>query len=628
MYVIIDFETKKIEKRPVYPPEPVGAAIRVQGQKPFYMAWGHPSENNCTKAEATRKLKSLMRQYRPIYHHATFDILVGMVKLGLPMPDKFEDSLFLAFLNDPRDDSLALKELCYEHLGIKPTERDQLQRWILKNIPEAAKRPKQWGAYISEAPGGLVGKYAVGDVTRTEKLYLHMVKRVQAAGMMPAYEREKKLLPIVLAMENQGTFIDVKGLTKDLKVWERQHRELGKAIQRRLKLSKAAMEEMFGEKEFNLDSTEMLADAMEHAGKVTGWIKTAKGRRSTKRENLEKVCNDDTLLTMLTAHGILGTYMGTFAGPWLETAKIYGGLIFPSFNQVRSTDDGGKGRGTRTGRFSSSDPNLQNVPADPMEKYEASKRIRLSKIRMKLPKLRDYIIPPEGHVFIGRDYSQQEFRLFAHYENGDLMGKYLANPWIDVHDAVSDIIFEATGIRFPRKYVKTIGFGVLYGMGLEKLAIRLELAMEEARNLKGAYTSALPGIKDLSHELKMTARRDEPIRTWGGRLYYCEAPKMIEGRMWTFEYKLLNLLIQGGSADITKQAMIQVHDNCTARLAIQVHDELLAVARIGQEKKQMLKMREAMEDIKLDVPMLSEGKMSRKSWGAMTDWEPDKRANQ
>lgn len=619
--VIIDFETGGVLARPDYPPIPAGVAIRLQGKTPQYLAWGHPSGNNCTRAEAKNVLVKALRHGVAVYHHAAFDIEVAMTHLGIPMPADFDDTLFLAYLNDPREASLGLKELCDYHLSMPPKERDVLRDWILENIKEAKKKPSEWGAYIAKAPGTLVAPYAKGDILRTEKLYHYMYARVSKAGMLDSYQREKRLLPIVLKMEQPGVHVDEKKLSRDLKVWEAKQKEVESGIKRQLRLSKTNEYKLFGEEGLNLNSPKQLADAMERAGKVTGWVLTEKGNRSTKRDALEKVCDDKKLLAYLTAFSVMDTYIGTFARPWLESAAKNDGLVFPRFNQTRSTEEGGA-RGTRTGRFSSDHPNFQNVPTDPMEKHD---RLNLPQYGISLPVLRNYILPPPGYVFIGRDYSQQEFRLFAHYENGAFMARYQAQPWVDAHDMIGQLIYEATGIKFKRKYVKETGFGILYGMGLEKLAARLGLTIEEARKLKAEYLRAIPGIRTLQQELKKTAHRDEPIRTWGGRIYYCEPPKIIKGREWTFEYKLLNLLIQGGSADITKQAMIQVNEACNAKLVLQVHDELLAATKIGSEKREMLRMREAMEDIKLDVPMLSEGKKSSQSWGAMKDWEPDNR---
>lgn len=616
---VVDFETKGIERRPDFPPMPVGVAV-MYGNRKKYMAWGHPVENNCTKADAVKVLRELYRDYHVVFHNSAFDIEVGSVHLGLPFPQSFGDSLFLAFLHDPRDESLSLKPLADKYLDMPPDEQTALKDWILENVPEAKQKPSTWGAYISEAPGKLVGKYAIGDVVRTRKIHDLFLKYIQDNGMEESYQRELRLVPIVMKMEQGGIRAHTKRLRDARNRMEKAREEMHKKIKRKLKVS-------VNDTEFNLGSNVQLADAMERAGKISHWIKTEKGNRSTSRENLEKVCTDKQLLQLLSMSGVLDTYLGTFANPWLASAERNNGYIYPRFNQVRSTDEyGGKAKGTRTGRFSSSEPNFQNVPADVEESMNRDTLLALQKflketVELNFIGMRDYLIPDDGCVFIGRDYSQQEIRILAHYEDGALLQAYLRDPKLDVHTFAQELIHAKTGVKYPRKYIKVTGFGIIYGMGAGKLAGQLGISIEEARKLKSAYLSAMPDVRKLDKELKKTGKRDEPIYTWGGRMYFCEEPTFIKGRLQTWEYKLLNLLIQGSAADNTKEAMINVAENCESRIVLQVHDELLNCAKKGSEKREMKLMKEAMEDVQFDIPMLTEGKKSAVSWGRMTAWE-------
>jgi len=606
-FAVLDFETKPIGKRPFhYPPEPVGVAIMTDQMKKYF-AWGHSSKNNCTKKEATREIVKVMSRKKMVFHNGPFDIEVALAHHGQKSwPRHWEDTQFLAYLYDPRARELALKPLAQDLLGLVPAERDRLKDWIIANIPEAKRKPSTWGEHIWRAPGDLVGKYAIGDVERTWKLFKFLRPRISDMGMDGAYERELELAPIVVAMEKHGIPVAKKRLERDLLKWEKEHEEIENKIKRSLKVGE----------DFNIGSSVQLADALDRTGKVTTWELTAKGNRSTKRENLLKYCNDKKLVTLLARYGVLSTYMNTFAEPWLVEAEQTGGLIYPSFNQVRSSDDfNGGGSGTKTGRFSSSRPNFQNIPRDP---EDASKPYTIG-----LPKLRDYIIPPPGRLLIGRDYSQQELRILAHFEDGELLEQYRKDPKMDVHTFVGSLILQNMGIEYPRPKIKTTNFGLIYGMGVDKLAKGTGSTPEEASALKNAVLRALPGVKDLSKELKKMARRDEPLRTWGGRLYWVEEPRMIAGRMKTFEYKMLNLLIQGSAADCTKEAMIRVYDafGSDAAMMLQVHDELLCTCDKGTERKNMKLLREAMESVEFDLPMLSDGKKGAVSWARMKKWE-------
>ena len=146
----VDFETDAIAKRPHFPPAPVGVAI-MEGRTKFYMSWGHPEKNNCTRREAQQELLRVYKEKRVVFHNAAFDIEVGTVHLKLPTPKRFEDTLYLAYLNDPRDKSLGLKQLAEEYLSLPPDEQTELKEWILANVPGAKKAPTRWGAHISQA---------------------------------------------------------------------------------------------------------------------------------------------------------------------------------------------------------------------------------------------------------------------------------------------------------------------------------------------------------------------------------------------------------------------------------------------------------------------------------------------
>lgn len=593
--VVVDFETYEIKSRPEYPPKPVGVAIQFPHEKkPVYHAWGHPSGNNTTLAAARRVVASAFTEYTPVFHNSAFDIDVAMTHLGVKMPQEFEDTLFLAFLHDPRDQSLSLKPLAAKYLDMPATEQDTLKRWIIENVTGATE--KNFGAYIARAPGDLVGKYAVGDVVRTKKLFKLFFAHAKKTNMLDAYAREKQVLPIVLDMERRGLRIDVDRLTADIPKWEIDKTKTEKQIYRKIG-------------KIDLDKPSQLADALDAHGLVEDWIVTKKsGKRSVARKALEESLLDKGLLKLLSRRSVLNKYLSTYGYPWLERARATG-VIHPRFNQIRGRSDTADA-GTYTGRFSISNPGLQATPKEPEDKT--------------LPVIRSYIIPFEGELILDRDYNQQEFRILAHYEQGALQQEYLSNPKLDMHEGTRQLVFKMLGVEYARRPIKIMNFGLVYGMGIAKLAASIEKSPEETRALKAAILNAVPGIKRLGIKLRQRADSNEPIITWGGRRYFCEPPKMVDGEMRTFEYKLLNTLIQGSAADCTKQAMINVAANCDSQIFLQVHDQLVISCPIGKAKKEMARMKEAMEAVKFDIPMLSDGKWSRESWGQLTEYPEDK----
>jgi DNA polymerase-1 len=296
--------------------------------------------------------------------------------------------------------------------------------------------------------------------------------------------------------------------------------------------------------------------------------------------------------------------------PWLEQAERTGGRIYTNWNQVRQPEGGG----ARTGRLSSS-PNFQNIPVKTSPNFErlvaALKKAKLLDVLEPFPMVRAYLAPDPGDVFLDRDYSQQELRILGHYEGAVLMTQYNENPWLDVHELARQLINGMLGTSFTRRPIKDTGFGLIYGMGLDKLARKIEHDKKVAKTIRDAYLSIFPGLGELDRQLKFRGRGGQPIRTWGGREYFVEPPVYSKkfGRLQTFEYKLLNVLIQGSAADNTKQAILNydAHPKRRARFLLTVHDEFLASCPRGRVREEMRTLREAMESVAFDVPMLTEG---------------------
>jgi DNA polymerase I-like protein with 3'-5' exonuclease and polymerase domains len=189
---------------------------------------------------------------------------------------------------------------------------------------------------------------------------------------------------------------------------------------------------------------------------------------------------------------------------------------------------------------------------------------------------------------------------------------------MDVHGFVKGLILDITGLDYHRTQVKITNFRRIYGGGAPATASALNVSIEDAKRLLAAHGKALPGIKDLNAEIKAMVARGEPIVTWGGREYYVEPPRYDPkyGRHMTYEYKLLNYLIQGSAADITKQALINYdqHPKRRGRFMVTVYDEINASMPTKIWKEEMAVLRDCMECIDLDVPLLSEAKVGP-SWG-------------
>jgi DNA polymerase-1 len=211
--------------------------------------------------------------------------------------------------------------------------------------------------------------------------------------------------------------------------------------------------------------------------------------------------------------------------------------------------------------------------------------------------------------------------LLSHFEDHDLLKAYNENPRMDVHEFVAQAIFDILGLHIERRAAKAVNFGMLYGMGLGALSESMDTDVQTAKRIKAAQLSALPGLRQLQDDIKEVAKSGQPIRTFGGRTYYPEEPRVINGRLVDFVYKLLNYLIQGSAADFTKEAIIRYHKmRKDSRFLVTVYDEINISAPKGSVKREMQSLREAMEGIEIDVPMLTDAK-SGPNWGSITKYE-------
>ncbi len=624
--VTIDFETFGIEDRPDYPPIPVGVSIKYPGKKSRYYGFGHTSKNNCTWPEAR---KALVDAYSwkegQLFQNGKFDTDVAEVHFGLVIPkwDMIHDTLFLIFLDDPHQKELGLKPAATRLLGWPEDEKDAVVDWLVENQPvpgvkiSKSKVSEHYAMkYLAYAPGDLVGEYANGDVDRTEGIFNILWPKTRDRGMLKAYDRERQLMPILLEMERQGIPVDIDRLRSDVALYTEWMAKIDAWIVKTIKADASV----------NLDSGEQLVSCLLASGKAdeSRMLRTPTGKFQTNKEALLVGVSDKVLLGMLKCRASLKTCVNTFMKSWLAMAEATGGTIHTSWNQTRSTDGG-----TRTGRLSATW--FMNIPKEftPIwshEEDDAKKAKLLPKCPIKgmpqLPKVRSYIIPFPGHVLIDRDYSQQEPRILAHFDGGALMESYLENPWVDFHDYAKEEL-EKMGKFYERKPVKNTNLGLIYGMGVGALAEKNAMPVEEAGELKKAILILYPGLKEMYKDMRIRADSGVPIRTWGGREYYCEEPKLIDGRIRKFDYKLVNVLIQGSAADCTKEAIIRLYSakRPDTKIILNVHDQLTASTPKSHYKAEMEVMRKTMESVEFDVPILSEGAISFTNWDELKDYD-------
>lgn len=402
-------------------------------------------------------------------------------------------------------------------------------------------------------------------------------------NMYDAYQTELKLTPVVLDMEMQGV-----PLTDNMPAlhdkWTSEFDE-GDAMLLDLTGEKPGSRAMYKQL---IKIGKMDASKLQY---------TDKGNARFGRAFIPEYISDPKLLTVLTRRSKLQKILGTYLNPWLKAYNT-NGRMYPFFQSTR----GDNGYGTRTGRFSSNFQQIPHVTADD-----------------SVPNLRTCVVPEDGHVILKRDYSAQEIRVSAHYAEGGIMEAFQDDPYMDPHDFVQDMIKEKLGLALPRRICKNISFLKLYGGGPKKLVESAGCSLNEAYKFFDAYDSALPEFKRLSVSVESYVRAGNRMRTWGGRLYDVEYNK--QGN--PLYYKLLNVLIQGSSADMSKHAMIRYwyHPKRKGRILLVVHDEIVLTCPEKHAANDMEILRWAMEDQPgWDVKMLSDGKISDKSFGELEDF--------
>jgi DNA polymerase-1 len=470
-----------------------------------------------------------------IVHNAKFDI--GVLKaLGYTIDRPVIDTMLAQFLIDPAA-ALGLKQMAYDKLGWQMTEISEL----------IGKGKKQ--ITMRDVPIAQVAPYAAADADATYQLWQALEPELRAKNQQDLfYKVELPLIPVLLDMEFDGVALDVKYLS-----------DLSGEINQKLRHLEKEIYELSGT-QFNINSPKQLGDVLFGKLQLPVQSKTSTGAFSTNIEVLESLKDKHVVIAPIIEHRELSKLQGTYvdALPALINPKT--GRLHTDFNQA----------GAITGRMSSSNPNLQNIPI----KTEMGRRVRKA------------FIPRKGWRLISADYSQVELRVLAHLADDPTL-KSAFERGEDIHASTASAIYDtplANVSPMQRMFAKRVNFGIAYGMGAFALSQNTGMSMSEAGEFITKYFARFPRVKAwLDGTRKLAAEQGYVETVLGRRRYFPElrpsagASEMLKRRA---EREAINHPVQGSAADIMKLAMIAIHQSLQkggyqARMTLQVHDELV-----------------------------------------------------
>lgn len=551
----------------------------------IYLPFRHPENNLSRGVVIPYVIDCIKRAGRLIFANAPYDLGwldfegIDVVSFGKEIYDIQIGEALL----DEEAPSYSLDNIALRRLGVGKDET------LLREAADAYGVGAKGG--LAMLPARFVGRYAEMDARRT--LDVALKQEPLLADYRRVLALENKVLPLVFRMHKLGIPVDLDG---------------GKKLSIAMELEEMGMRKQGREEhgcEINEWSGAQIAKVAD-SYKIQ-YPRTESGNPSFTSDYLSHA--DHPFLKLVNDLRDINKHRSTYVNDWLFNNAIKG-RIHPQWHQI-SSDEGG----TKTGRMSCSNPNAQQVP-------------KKSKWGAEIRKL----FVPDGNLLWAKlDYSQQEPRILAHYGMLDKLrgaDKVAEAYRHDAHADIYQILSKAAGVT--RTVAKTLTLGSIYGMGMDKLADKLEISRAQAENLRATFDKEVPFVRELAQRVSFRAELRGVIRTLGGRARHFDTwePARSDKKVHPLRkqdalraygkgirrantYRALNSLIQGSAADMTKMAMVNIYESLGLVPYMQVHDEL----NYGvTDEKQALQIKECMEHAyQLEVPILAELEVGR-SW--------------
>lgn len=539
---LISFDTETTSLDPMRA-EIVGVSFAVEARKAAYIPLGHDGLDAPQQLDRTMVLAALKplfedAQKPKVGQHAKYDINV-LSNVGITVRGVAHDTMLESYVFNSTASRHDMDTLAKRHLGYDTIHYTDVAGKGAKQIP------------FSQVDVPTAARYAAEDADITLRLHQAMWPKLQAEpALAKVYEEIEIPLVLVLArMEQHGVLIDINALRV-------QSQQLGRRMH---ELTEQA--HTLAGRHFSLDSPKQLQVLLFDELKLRAVLKTPKGQPSTNEEALEAIAHEHELPRVILEYRGLAKLRSTYTEKLAEIVNPRTGRVHTSYHQATAA----------TGRLSSSDPNLQNIPV----RTEEGRRIRQA------------FVAPSGWKILAADYSQIELRIMAHL-SGDvgLLAAFHGDQ--DIHRATAAEVFgvplaDVDGNQ--RRAAKAINFGLMYGMGPFGLARQLGIGRGEAQDYIARYFQRYPGVREFMDRVREQAHRDGYVETvFGRRLYLDYIHSRNQAQRAGAERAAINAPMQGTAADIIKRAMLDVDAwlqprGEQARMVMQVHDELVFEVR-------------------------------------------------
>ena len=556
----------------------VGISISMAAGEAYYIPVGHihtienqPPGTQLAKAYILEKIRQVLEDpsVQKYMHNAKYDMLI-LTRNGITLRGLAFDTMLGAYLTDPGRRGLGLKDQVFQRLGIVMTPISQLIGTGSKMIS------------MAQVPIRLAADYAGADADMTLRLVEPIKSELRRHSLMNLYNSiELPLLPVLLKMEMYGVALDAAFLA-----------ELERTLAEQIRVLEHEIYDTVGH-HFNINSTKQLGDILFGELKLPSGRKTKTGY-SVSADVIESLRGKHPMVDYLLEYRQLTKLKSTYVDGLLALMDPVTGRVHTSFNQTVAS----------SGRLSSSNPNLQNIPV----RTEVGRQIR-----------RAFNADP-SFVLLTADYSQFELRILAHITHEPRLVEAFSKGE-DIHTITAASLFNipvAEVTKGQRRLAKTVVYAVLYGQSAFGLAQITGMSNSEASEFIKRYHETFPNIKGYVDSTLNQARIQGYVNTlFGRKRFFPEMQTLAFNERLALEREAINMPIQGGNADLIKIAMIRIQNELEkrklkTRMILQVHDELVFEVAVEELERVKRLIKAMMEGVaRLDVPIKVEMKVGR-----------------